>query len=70
MLSFNLVSIDLNSQISEYDEKLSVRELEKDYWLEYKNVGSGDHAKQIQILEKDIQALKDDLNEMTGQLQM
>ncbi|XP_019385937.1 PREDICTED: coiled-coil domain-containing protein 83 [Crocodylus porosus] len=56
---------DLNSQISEYEEKLSVREIEKDYWLEYKNVGSGDHAKQIQILEKDIQALKDDLNEMT-----
>ncbi|KAG6931754.1 coiled-coil domain containing 83, partial [Chelydra serpentina] len=56
---------ELHSKINEVEHKLLVKQAEKDYWLEYKNVGSGEHAKQIKLLENDIHGLKDDLEQMT-----
>nr|XP_008169078.1 coiled-coil domain-containing protein 83 isoform X2 [Chrysemys picta bellii] len=56
---------ELHSRINEVEHKLLVKQAEKDYWLEYKNVGSGEHAKQIKLLENDIHGLKDDLEQMT-----
>uniref|UniRef100_A0A452IHX8 Uncharacterized protein n=1 Tax=Gopherus agassizii TaxID=38772 RepID=A0A452IHX8_9SAUR len=56
---------ELRSKINEVEHKLLVKQAEKDYWLEYKNVGSGEHAKQIKLLENDIHGLKDDLEQMT-----
>uniref|UniRef100_A0A8C0HDH8 Coiled-coil domain containing 83 n=1 Tax=Chelonoidis abingdonii TaxID=106734 RepID=A0A8C0HDH8_CHEAB len=58
---------ELRSKINEVEHKLLVKQAEKDYWLEYKNVGSREHAKQIKLLENDIHGLKDDLEQMTGQ---
>ncbi|KFZ52914.1 Coiled-coil domain-containing protein 83, partial [Antrostomus carolinensis] len=52
---------DLHSQIEETGQRLSVKQSERDYWLEYKNVGSKIQASKIMNLEKDIQEVKDDL---------
>ncbi|XP_060090983.1 coiled-coil domain-containing protein 83 [Heteronotia binoei] len=56
---------DMRSQINSFEQKLLVKQADVDYWLEYKNVGSADHAQQIQSLEQDIKKLKEDLEEMT-----
>ncbi|XP_077197499.1 coiled-coil domain-containing protein 83 [Paroedura picta] len=56
---------DMRSQIHQIEQKLLVKQAEMDYWLDYKNIGSTDHAKQIQVLEQDIKKLKEDLEEMT-----
>nr|XP_048697613.1 coiled-coil domain-containing protein 83 isoform X2 [Caretta caretta] len=56
---------ELRSKINEVEHKLVVKQAEKDYWLEYRNVGSGEHAKQIKLLENDIHGLKDDVEQMT-----
>ncbi|NWW94122.1 CCD83 protein, partial [Rhynochetos jubatus] len=53
---------DLHSQIEETDQRLSVKQGERDYWLEYKNVGSKTQANKIMKLEKDIKEVKDDLH--------
>ncbi|NXG77457.1 CCD83 protein, partial [Baryphthengus martii] len=53
--------IDLRSQIGETEQKLAVKQSERDYWLEYKNVGSKTQANKIMKLEKDIKEVKDDL---------
>ncbi|NWS53071.1 CCD83 protein, partial [Chunga burmeisteri] len=56
---------DLHSQIEEIDQRLSVKQSERDYWLEYKNVGSKTQANKIMNLQKDIKELKDDLDTTT-----
>ncbi|NWR57837.1 CCD83 protein, partial [Bucorvus abyssinicus] len=56
---------DLRSQIEETEQKLSVKQSERDYWLEYKNVGSKIQAEKIMNLEKDIKEVKDDLHRTT-----
>ncbi|KFP61421.1 Coiled-coil domain-containing protein 83, partial [Cariama cristata] len=56
---------DLHSQIEEIDRRLSVKQSERDYWLEYKNVGSKTQANKIMNLQKDIKELKDDLDTTT-----
>ncbi|NXW45125.1 CCD83 protein, partial [Nyctiprogne leucopyga] len=56
---------DLHSQIEETGKRLSVKQSERDYWLEYKNVGSKIEASKIMTLEKDIQEAKDDLRRAT-----
>ncbi|NXE10181.1 CCD83 protein, partial [Lophotis ruficrista] len=53
---------DLHSQIEETDRKLSAKQSERDYWLEYKNVGSKEQADKIMSLEKDIKEVKEDLH--------
>ncbi|NXD20116.1 CCD83 protein, partial [Spelaeornis formosus] len=49
---------DLRSQIEETKKKNSEKQRERDYWLEYKNVGSKIHAEKISSLEKDIAEVK------------
>ncbi|XP_075280299.1 coiled-coil domain-containing protein 83 isoform X2 [Opisthocomus hoazin] len=56
---------DLLSQIEETEQKLSVKQSERDYWLEYINVGSKTQADKIMNLEKDIKEVKDDLHRAT-----
>ncbi|XP_035185650.1 coiled-coil domain-containing protein 83 isoform X2 [Oxyura jamaicensis] len=56
---------DLRSQTEETDQQLSAKQSERDYWLEYKNVGSKTHANKIKNLKKDIKEVKDDLHEAT-----
>lgn len=34
-----LISLDLRSRTEETDQQLSAKQSERDYWLEYKNVG-------------------------------
>ncbi|NXW58014.1 CCD83 protein, partial [Eurystomus gularis] len=53
---------DLRSQIEETEQRLSVKQSERDYWLEYKNVGSKIDANKIMNLEKDIKEVKDHLH--------
>ncbi|NXR72781.1 CCD83 protein, partial [Pycnonotus jocosus] len=52
---------DLRSKIEETKKKISEKQRERDYWLEYKNVGSEIHAVKISSLEKDIVEVKDEL---------
>ncbi|NXD63376.1 CCD83 protein, partial [Eolophus roseicapillus] len=56
---------DLHSQIEETNRKISVKQSEKDYCLEYKNVGSKIEAKKIMNLEKDIKEVKDAFHRAT-----
>ncbi|XP_059694449.1 coiled-coil domain-containing protein 83 [Haemorhous mexicanus] len=52
---------DLRSQIEETKKKIVEKQRERDYWLEYKNVGSKIHAERISSLEKDIADVKYEL---------
>ncbi|NXO35403.1 CCD83 protein, partial [Locustella ochotensis] len=52
---------DLRSKIEETKKKISEKQQERDYWLEYKNVGSEIHAEKISSLEKDIAEVKYEL---------
>ncbi|CAN8195545.1 unnamed protein product, partial [Coccothraustes coccothraustes] len=52
---------DLHSQIEETKKKIAEKQRERDYWLEYKNVGSKIHAERISSLEKDIADVKYEL---------
>ncbi|XP_062983927.1 coiled-coil domain-containing protein 83 [Elgaria multicarinata webbii] len=56
---------DMRLQIHYIEQKVLRKQTEMDYWLAYKNVGSTEHAKQIEFLELDIKKLKEDLEEMT-----
>ncbi|XP_048796176.1 coiled-coil domain-containing protein 83 [Lagopus muta] len=51
---------DLLFQTEETDQRLSVRQSERDYWLDYKNVGSRMDANKIKNLKRDIKEVKDD----------
>ncbi|XP_071587688.1 coiled-coil domain-containing protein 83 isoform X2 [Heliangelus exortis] len=53
---------DVQSQIEETEQRLSVKRDERDYWLEYKNVGSKTHSSKIMNLEEDIKGVKDDFH--------
>ncbi|XP_074757701.1 coiled-coil domain-containing protein 83 [Athene noctua] len=53
---------DLHSQIEEAGRRLSEKQSERDYWLEYKNVGSKAQANRIMNLEKDIKEVEYDLH--------
>ncbi|NXJ93404.1 CCD83 protein, partial [Corythaixoides concolor] len=56
---------DLHSQIEETGQRLSAKQGERDYWLEYKNVISKTQANKIMNLEKDIKEVKDNLQRAT-----
>ncbi|KFU93310.1 Coiled-coil domain-containing protein 83, partial [Chaetura pelagica] len=56
---------DIQAEIEETEKRISVMQAERDYWLEYKNVGSKTDANKIMNLEKDIQEVKDDLQRTT-----
>ncbi|NWU98600.1 CCD83 protein, partial [Upupa epops] len=51
---------DLHSQIEETEQRLSEKQRERDYWMEYKNVGSKIQAIKIMNLEKDIKEVNKD----------
>ncbi|XP_058162108.1 coiled-coil domain-containing protein 83 isoform X2 [Dasypus novemcinctus] len=58
---------DMRTQISDA-EKLFLEKLsEKEYWEEYKNVGSDQHAKLINSLENDISRVKENAEKMSEQ---
>ncbi|XP_041089020.1 coiled-coil domain-containing protein 83 isoform X2 [Polyodon spathula] len=53
-------------------EKTKEREIEgreKQYWLDYKNVGSKEHAKQIRLLEQELLQMQKDFQEMADHMQ-
>ncbi|XP_042647913.1 coiled-coil domain-containing protein 83 isoform X2 [Tyto alba] len=56
---------DLHFQIEETGQRFLEKQAERDYWLEYKNVGSKEQANKIMNLEKDIKEVKDDLHRTT-----
>ncbi|CAO2613837.1 Coiled-coil domain-containing protein 83 [Lemmus lemmus] len=61
---------EMRRQISS-TEKLFLEKLsEKEYWEEYKNVGSAHHAQLITSLQKDIETVKENAQKMSGQLQL
>lgn len=62
-----LIFIDLLFQTEETDQRLSVRQSERDYWLDYKNVGSRMDANKIKNLKRDIKEVKDDFERSSGQ---
>lgn len=65
----DFLSTDMRMQISNA-EKLFLEKLsEKEYWEEYKNVGSEQHAKLITSLQNDISRVKENAEKMSGQLQ-
>ncbi|NXX89916.1 CCD83 protein, partial [Centropus bengalensis] len=53
---------ELRSQIEETEQKISVKQSERDRLLEYQNVGSKIQIKKIENLEKEIQEVKEELN--------
>ncbi|XP_072217686.1 coiled-coil domain-containing protein 83 [Excalfactoria chinensis] len=57
---------DLLLQTEETDQRISVKQSERDYWLEYKNVGSKTDANKIKNLKKDIKEVKDDFQRAAG----
>lgn len=62
------LSTDMRMQINNA-EKLFLEKLgEKEYWEEYKNVGSEQHAKLIMSLQNDINTVKENAKKMSGQL--
>ncbi|XP_010178180.1 PREDICTED: LOW QUALITY PROTEIN: coiled-coil domain-containing protein 83 [Mesitornis unicolor] len=56
---------DLHSQIEETEQRLLVKQSERDYWLEYRNVGRKILMDRITHLEEDIKEVKDDLHKAT-----
>lgn len=65
----DVLSTDMRIQISNA-EKLFLEKLsEKEYWEEYKNVGSEQHGKLITSLQNDINRVKENAEKMSGQLQ-
>lgn len=58
---------EMRIQISDA-EKLFLEKLgEKEYWEEYKNVGSAQHAQLITSLQNDIDTVKENAEKMSGQ---
>ncbi|NWV62876.1 CCD83 protein, partial [Malurus elegans] len=52
---------DVRSQIEATKQTILEKERERDYWLEYKNVGSKINDEKISSLEKDIEEVKSEL---------
>lgn len=64
LLSF---ATEMRIQINDA-EKLFLEKLgEKEYWEEYKNVGSAQHAQLIASLQNDINTVKENAEKMSGQ---
>ncbi|XP_044521953.1 coiled-coil domain-containing protein 83 [Gracilinanus agilis] len=55
---------DMRLQINTAEKRFLEKLGEREYWEEYKNVGSGVHAKQIGSLEDDISAVKENTKKM------
>ncbi|XP_069828103.1 coiled-coil domain-containing protein 83 [Dendropsophus ebraccatus] len=55
---------ELRCEINALEQQIMLAEAEKDYWLQYKNVGSWEHAKQIQHLQEEISNIKQNFTEI------
>ncbi|XP_044143199.1 coiled-coil domain-containing protein 83 isoform X1 [Bufo gargarizans] len=55
---------ELRSEINGLEQKIMLAEAEKNYWLQYKNVGSWEHARQIQHLQEEISNIKQNFTEI------
>ncbi|XP_062950940.1 coiled-coil domain-containing protein 83 [Cynocephalus volans] len=58
---------DMRTQISNAEKVFLEKLSEKEYWEEYKNVGSKQHAKLITSLQNDISTVKDNAEKMSEQ---
>ncbi|XP_071990139.1 coiled-coil domain-containing protein 83 isoform X2 [Engystomops pustulosus] len=55
---------ELGGEINGLEQQMMLAEAEKDYWLQYKNVGSWDHAKQIHHLQEEVSDIKQNFIEL------
>ncbi|XP_073518088.1 coiled-coil domain-containing protein 83 [Phyllobates terribilis] len=55
---------ELRGEINGLEQQILVAEAEKDYWLQYKNVGSWEDAKQINHLQEEISDIKQNFSEI------
>ncbi|CAN2391210.1 coiled-coil domain containing 83 [Pristimantis euphronides] len=58
---------ELRREINGLEQQITLAEAEKDYWLQYKNVGSWEDAKQIHHLQEEIGNIKQNFTEIDGQ---
>ncbi|XP_068122848.1 coiled-coil domain-containing protein 83 isoform X2 [Hyperolius riggenbachi] len=57
---------ELRGFITGMEEQMEEAKSERDHWLEYKNVGSPEHAKQIHLLQEELNHMKDNFMEIDG----
>ncbi|XP_053561571.1 coiled-coil domain-containing protein 83 [Bombina bombina] len=55
---------EISSEINLLKKQTVEKQLERDYWLEYKNVRSKEHAKQIHLLQAEISDIKQNFEEI------
>ncbi|XP_041089021.1 coiled-coil domain-containing protein 83 isoform X3 [Polyodon spathula] len=60
---------ELHSQLNDLEQLILTAGREKQYWLDYKNVGSKEHAKQIRLLEQELLQMQKDFQEMADHMQ-
>ncbi|RXM29425.1 Coiled-coil domain-containing protein 83 [Acipenser ruthenus] len=60
---------ELHSQLNDLEQTVLTAGREKQYWLDYKNVGSKEHAKQIRLLEQELLQMQKDFQEMADHMQ-
>ncbi|XP_069495877.1 coiled-coil domain-containing protein 83 [Ambystoma mexicanum] len=53
-----------HTRINQLAQDTVEKEFERDYWLAYKNVGSAEHAKQIELLEMELVNIQQNLKEI------
>ncbi|XP_075054771.1 coiled-coil domain-containing protein 83 isoform X2 [Mixophyes fleayi] len=49
---------EIRREMNGLEKQMMLTESEKDYWLEYKNVGSREHAKHLHLLEEEMNDMK------------
>uniref|UniRef100_H2YFX4 Coiled-coil domain-containing protein 83 n=1 Tax=Ciona savignyi TaxID=51511 RepID=H2YFX4_CIOSA len=59
---------DLHLRIAEVDKELSNVGSQVEYWTDYKNIGSHEHATQIQILNSELEDMQRNFDDMCGHL--
>ncbi|KAE8627868.1 hypothetical protein XENTR_v10007197 [Xenopus tropicalis] len=57
---------EIASRINQLEKVIGESEAERDYWAEYQNLGSKEHAKQISLLEAERTDMKQSCNEING----
>ncbi|XP_073469042.1 coiled-coil domain-containing protein 83 [Aquarana catesbeiana] len=55
---------ETSREILNLEKQITVAKTERDYWLEYKNVGSPEHAKQIHLLQEEIKHMSQNFTEI------
>ncbi|OCT96362.1 hypothetical protein XELAEV_18014039mg [Xenopus laevis] len=57
---------EMGSGINQLEKEIGEKKMERDYWAEYKNVGSKEHAKQIYLLEAERNNMKQSCTDING----